>query len=342
MNDLSIVYAEQGRHQESNQLLREVIRIREERFGADHLTVAEAKHNLSNNLFEQKENYQEAERLGSEALATRKRALGDENEKVAKSLLNLAHIYNETGRYGEAFKLGEEASEIGRKLFDNQHPLVTLSHGLLISCGFPLGSALIDQKKYQEAEKILRETIERLKKIDEDNRFMVATTLRLLGRACNRQGKHKEAENICKQALEMLQTINTNDPEFFNVYDRKNFYGVLYLCRVELSEALNRQSKLDEAHKVLREALEDTHDNAHYAYHCRECIGLLYYNQSKYEEAKKYYEEALAIGRKLYGEQDPATIDLIGKIADIYEMQGLTDKAKALREIVVALSGQKN
>ncbi|MEH2310839.1 MAG: tetratricopeptide repeat protein, partial [Nostoc sp.] len=57
-----------------------------------------------------------------EALAMRKRLLGDEHPDVASSLNNLAFLYDSQGRYSDAEPLYIEALEIAEKRLGANHP----------------------------------------------------------------------------------------------------------------------------------------------------------------------------------------------------------------------------
>ena len=52
--------------------------------------------------------------------------------------------------------------------------------------------------------------------------------------------------------------------------------------------------------------------------------------RQRYEEAKPLYEEALAITRKVLGEQHPHTAGSLNNLALLYESQGQYEKAEPL------------
>ncbi|MEH2226973.1 tetratricopeptide repeat protein, partial [Nostoc sp.] len=66
--------------------------------------------------------YSDAEPLLIEALAMRKRLLGDEHPSVATSLNNLAGLYDSQGRYSDAEPLYIEALAIAEKRLGANHP----------------------------------------------------------------------------------------------------------------------------------------------------------------------------------------------------------------------------
>ncbi|MDB9426523.1 tetratricopeptide repeat protein, partial [Microcystis aeruginosa CS-564/01] len=66
--------------------------------------------------------YKEAEPLYLEALELFKRLLGDNHPSVARSLNNLARLYNSQGRYTEAEPLYLEALAIAEQALGENHP----------------------------------------------------------------------------------------------------------------------------------------------------------------------------------------------------------------------------
>ena len=66
--------------------------------------------------------YAEAEPLYKRALAIREKALGPDHPDVARSLNNLAELYENQGRYAEAEPLYKRALAIREKALGPDHP----------------------------------------------------------------------------------------------------------------------------------------------------------------------------------------------------------------------------
>jgi tetratricopeptide (TPR) repeat protein len=56
-------------------------------------------------------------------------------------------------------------------------------------------------------------------------------------------------------------------------------------------------------------------------------LGDLMCDTSEYEEALKYFQKALAIRQKVYGEENPEVASVYDKIGEIHEWQGINEKA---------------
>lgn len=73
-------------------------------------------------LYRAQGRYEEAEPLYLEALAMRKKLLGEEHPYVATSINNLAGLYHKQGRYSEAEPLYQQALAIADRALGAEHP----------------------------------------------------------------------------------------------------------------------------------------------------------------------------------------------------------------------------
>ncbi|MEH2086381.1 tetratricopeptide repeat protein, partial [Nostoc sp.] len=73
-------------------------------------------------LYDSQGRYSEAEPLYIQALALRRKLLGEEHPSVASSLNNLAGLYRSQGRYSEAEPLYIQALDICEQRLGVDHP----------------------------------------------------------------------------------------------------------------------------------------------------------------------------------------------------------------------------
>ena len=104
----------------------------------------DAKNNLAM-LLRVKGDYDAAEPLFREALAMRRRVLGDDHPHVAGSLSNLAFLLSSKGDNDGAEPLCREALAMRRRLLGDEHPDVATALN-------NLGSLLSDKGDYDGAE----------------------------------------------------------------------------------------------------------------------------------------------------------------------------------------------
>ncbi len=100
LNNLALLYKQQGRYAEAEPLHKRSLAIREKALGPDHPDVAGSLNNLAA-LYDDQGRYAEAEPLLKRALAIYEKALGPDHPDVALSLNNLAALYDDQGRYAE-------------------------------------------------------------------------------------------------------------------------------------------------------------------------------------------------------------------------------------------------
>jgi tetratricopeptide (TPR) repeat protein len=131
LNNLAVVYDEQGKYAEAEGLFKRALTIREQAVGANHPDVAETLNNLAN-VFEEQGKYGEAEGLYKRVLAIYEQALGANHPNVADPLNNLALVFEAQGKYAEAEGLYKRALAIreqARAHHETSPPTISPSGG---------------------------------------------------------------------------------------------------------------------------------------------------------------------------------------------------------------------
>ena len=121
LNDLALVYRDQGKYGEAEALFKRALTIREKALGASHPHVGQTLSNLGL-VYRDQGKYVEAEELLKRALVTREQALGASHADVATTLNNLALVYRDQGKYEEAEGLYKRALVIREKALGANHP----------------------------------------------------------------------------------------------------------------------------------------------------------------------------------------------------------------------------
>jgi tetratricopeptide (TPR) repeat protein len=118
LNNLALLYREQGRWADAEPLLDEALMIRRKLFGdTANNQLANSLNNLAA-LYASQGRWADAEPLFDEALKIFRELFGKTaNNDLADSLTNLAVLYESQGRWADAEPLFDEALKICRKLF---------------------------------------------------------------------------------------------------------------------------------------------------------------------------------------------------------------------------------
>ena len=106
LNNLALLYSDQGRDAEAEPMYKRAIAIQEKVFGLDSTEAAPKLNNLAA-LYQSQERYADAEPLFKRALASREKSLGPGHPDVAQSLNNLASFYQAQGRTSDALSIVE-------------------------------------------------------------------------------------------------------------------------------------------------------------------------------------------------------------------------------------------
>ena len=133
LNNLAVVYSDQGRYDEAEPLLQRALETYRKLFGAKHLDVAMGLLNLAD-LCRQRKRYEQAKDYGQQALAMYQAILGPQHPDTALALLALAELYRDEGqpeREAEAARLYQQSLAAAEKSLGPEHPgLVLALNGL--------------------------------------------------------------------------------------------------------------------------------------------------------------------------------------------------------------------
>ncbi|BAY16258.1 hypothetical protein NIES21_20830 [Anabaenopsis circularis NIES-21] len=318
--------------------------------------LANSLNNLAG-LYHSQGKYSKAEPLYQEALALRRKLLGEENPNVANSLNNLANLYDSQGKYNEAESLYQEALTLTRRLLGEGNPDVANSlnnlAGLYRSQGKyseaeplyqealalrrkllgeenpdvahslnNLANLYYSQGKYSEAEPLYQETLALRRRLLGKEHPDVAHSLNNLAGLYYSQGKYSEAEPLLIQALALKRKLLGE--EHPDVAQGLNNLAVLYKSQGRYSEA---EHLLIQALALKRKQLGEEHPSVAYSLNN---LALLYYSQGNYSEAESLYLQALALTRKLLGEEHPDVAQSLNNLAALYTSQGKYSKAESI------------
>ncbi|MCA2773624.1 MAG: tetratricopeptide repeat protein [Microcystis sp. M122S2] len=270
--------------------------------------------------------YNEAIPLAEQALAIRKKVLGDNHPDTAQSLNNLAELYTVQGRYSEAEPLYKQALAIIKQQLGDNHPYTATSLNNL---------ALLyqSQGRYSEAEPLYKEALAIRKQQLGDNHPDTAASLNNLAELYRVQGRYSEAEPLYKQALAIWKKqLGDNHPD--TAISLNNLAG-LYESQGRYSEA---EPLYKQALAIRKQQLGDNHPST--ATSLNNLAGL-YESQGRYSEAEPLYKQALAISKQQLGDNHPSTATSLNNLAFLYQSQGRYSEAEPLYKQALAIRKQQ-
>lgn len=193
LNNLALLYGNQGRDTEAEPLYRRSLAIMEKAFGPDSAEVGAGLSNLAA-LYQRQGRTTDAEPLFKRSLAIREKAPGRDHPDVAQSLNNLATHYEKQDRHADSEPLFRRALVIYEKAAGPGHPAVaTVLNNL--------GQVAKVQSRYAEAEPLVKRSLAIREKVLGPDHPDVARSLNNLADLYERQGRYAEAEPLFERAL---------------------------------------------------------------------------------------------------------------------------------------------
>jgi len=393
LNHLGALYIGQGQLQEAEPLYRRGWDVLSQIPDADPLDLARA-HNNMGFLEYQLAHYTEAEAAFRSALEAKEK-LRISGADLAQDLNNLAEVYRAQARWKDAESLYRRALELFRTDKDQARVALMLSHLALLDAdqahyleaekGFreaialltsdpssdPLDLArqwsnlsglLVTLARFQEAEPLARQALEKRRELLGEVHPDVAASLELLAKLLKEQGRYSDAEPLYRQSLEILKrTYGDSHPE---VAHELNNLGDLQVRQGRYSEA---ESLYKSAFAIYEKALSPSHpwvatslDNlaalAKLQGHPREAVellersrdlhlahgdddglatvlnnlGTLYKDQGQLAEAILTLRQALGILERVVGRDHPHFATSLENLASIESSQGRLSQAETL------------
>ncbi|TCZ71808.1 CHAT domain-containing protein [Flaviaesturariibacter aridisoli] len=294
---------------------------------------------------------------------------GKEHPDYATSLANLASAYRSTGRLDTAILLLEEALAIRRRVQGNGHPYYPLALG-------QLAGIYLDQGAPERAEALYTSTLQEL---DPSGNNYPDVLIRV-GRLYQRRARYDSALQCYRQARSLIAATAANEAAYRNVLadladcfadggrpdsadaiyrewirltERKAGTGTAYADALAGYAGFLRKTGRNTAaaRAYLRQVADIYRQSAGtlsigYIRKLR-ALGAFYYDQYRYAEAARCYQEALRLGEQVYGRQHPDYAATLNDLANVYaDQKRLRGKAEALYrqslQIDEAIYGRKN
>lgn len=317
--DLATVLYEQGEYEAAEQWSREALVIRRQRHNEEPGELSRSLINLAA-VLNMRGHAEEAEPLYLEGLDIDRRT-GDE-ELLAAHLSDYGvFLYNST-RYEESLFVSEEALQLQRKLYGEDHTLVATSL-------FNLSAAHVELGDYESGEKLLHECLAMRRKLLGDRHPYVAMALNNLGHLLQKAGRLDEAEDAHRQSLAVRrEVLGDNHPEVANSL---NSLGIVQYFNARYREAAET---FEQVLPIWRESYGATHPNVLSALNN---LGASRREAGNYLAAEEVLRETLALRREVFGEPHQAVAQSFNNLALVLAKQGKNAEAEALIRDAVAM-----
>ncbi|NEZ59842.1 CHAT domain-containing protein [Leptolyngbyaceae cyanobacterium CCMR0081] len=267
--------------------------------------------NLTGSYLHQQGQYNEAEPLYEHALLLYRRLLNNKHPNVARSLSNMALLYESQGRYSEAEAFLLEAL----KMLNNDSPD-------LANCLNNLALLYDSQGRYSEAESLYQEALTRKQCLVDKEHLDIAKTFDNLATVYEHQGHYKKAELFHQKALTMYQQLLGHQHSL--IASNLNNLAVCCIFRNNPDKA---ETFCQEALAMLKQLFGKKHP--HIAKTLNN-LASVYKAQDRYNEAELSFQDSLAMIKQLLGDEHPDVAIGLNNLALLYNEQGFYSKAEPL------------
>uniref|UniRef100_A0A665X619 Nephrocystin-3 n=1 Tax=Echeneis naucrates TaxID=173247 RepID=A0A665X619_ECHNA len=234
------------------------------------------------------------------SLEIRETALDPDHPSVARSLHQLAGVYVQWKKYGNAEQLYKQALEISENAYGAEHASVARELESL---------AMLYQKqnKYEQAEKLRKRSVKIRQKTARQKGHMYGFTL------LRRRALQLEELTLGKDSADCAKTLN----ELGVLYYLQNN---LDAAKIFLTRSLEmRQRVLGPDHPDCAQSLNN--------------LAALHTERREYETAEDMYERALDIRKKALSPDHPSLAYTLKHLAMLYKRRGRLEKAVPLYEL---------
>jgi tetratricopeptide (TPR) repeat protein len=315
----------------------------------------------------QQARYAEAEKADRQALAIKRKVLGEGHPDTAASYNDVAFNLNAQGKHAQAQPLFEKALAIRRQALGEDHPHTAQGYNNVATNLNAQGKHAQAQPLYEKALAIRRQALGEDHPDTAQGYNNLAANLNAQGKYAQARPLHEKALAICRQALgeEHPNTAISYNNLALNLWNQGKYAQAqplyekaLAICRQALGEDhpntatsynslaanLNAQGKHAQARPlhekalaICRQALGEDHPNTATSYNS---LALNLWNQGKYAQARPLLEKALAICRQALGEDHPDTAQGYNNLAANLNAQGKYAQARPLHEKALAICRQ--
>jgi serine/threonine protein kinase/tetratricopeptide (TPR) repeat protein len=292
LSNLGVLRQYQSKFLEAEKLYEQALQMRRALGGSNDFAITESLICLSSALWYQHKDLLRAEAMDREALATRKKILPANHPDLLPCLINLAPVYQDENKLGDAERTMREAIDLCRHVLKTN----SLEEAQVLN---NLGWLLCTKGDFEESEKMLRRSLTIRREALAEKHDWVAESLNTLAVVLQRAGKLDEAEELQRHQLDLV--IELHGTNHLRVINSKNNLGWLLYSRHKLSEA--EQLTL-EALAVQRKIIGPTNrDTAQMLQN----LGVIYVEEGKVGDAERANREALEHFRAAYGNDEAKT-----------------------------------
>lgn len=248
-------------------------------------------------------------------------SLKQDPQVQAELYQTLGGIYEKLGDLPKADELMNAALAQRRSLLGTDHPEVAQS---LVA----LGLLRTDQARLDEAERLIRDGLEKTKRASPQDTMAIAKATMALGKVLEARGSYDKAIPMLEDAARLQSgpgAPSTDLAATLKELADANFYAGNYdLCEslTQRTLAMHRQT-FGDRHPLVADDLIN--------------LGAVEFERARYSEADRFYRQALDINESWYGKENPEIASNLSMLGRALVFEKKYDEAVALVERALAI-----
>ncbi|KAK8009153.1 hypothetical protein PG991_011704 [Apiospora marii] len=215
------------------------------------------------------------------------------------------------------------AVKVAREVFGAEHPSTLSSMN-------NLANVLSSQGKYEEAERMHRQTVQQSEKALGAEHPDTLASMNNLANVLSSQGKYEEAERMHQKELSLCEkALGAEHPDTLGSMNN-------------LANVLSSQGKYEEAERMHRQTVQ-RREKALGAEHPSTLTSMnnlaeVLSSQGKYEEAERMHRQTVQRREKALGAEHPSTLGSMNNLANVLSSQGKYEEAERMHRQTVQRS----
>jgi tetratricopeptide (TPR) repeat protein len=244
------------------------------------------------------------------AIQTARKTFGPNHSETLAKMQKLAIYLRDEGLNDQLI----ESEKLARKIYEVREKKLGMSHNDTLASLDLLGSVVLAQGKFLDAENYYRLIIERYESSQRPNSEEVLVARYQVSELLWKQYKTDDALTMCKSLLQ--ERLEKSGPNNVKTLD----------CQDLLSRCLMDKEEYSEARKILEGMLKRMEEHygvgSYEALNIIQEIGTTYKFEQEYKEAEAFFEKALKGRKALNDDADFWILQSLQSLASVLESQG--------------------
>jgi tetratricopeptide (TPR) repeat protein len=224
VNNLGLLYTEQGRLKNAEQMLQRALDGYEKTYGPEHAKTLHIVNNIGI-LYANQGRLKDAEQMLQRALDGYEKIYGSEHTKTLDTVNNTGILYRKQGRL-------KDAEQMLQRALDGYEKTCGPEHTKTLEIVNNIGNLYTNQGKLKDAEQMYQRVLDGYEKIYGPERLESLDTINNMGNLYKDQGRLTDAEQMYRRAMNGYAKEMSAEGLTIFLPTLKNLWGLAHLCQI--------------------------------------------------------------------------------------------------------------